>query len=200
MEPKFQTSFIPKKPLGTSQGSAIEKIQNTNVFTIAATVIFVVTILISVGLFFYKNIVTNQIAQDQKSITDARATFEPDKIQQLIDANTRIVSIKNLLEKHAIVSRVLTLMQDLTMKKMRFTKLDYQIKDNVPIVTIAGEVQTYNALAEQQSAFLANEYIKTPIFSDLSLKDNGYVSVSFTAQIDPSFVSYKTAIGPTTLN
>jgi hypothetical protein len=200
MEPKFQTSFIPKKPVGSSQGSGIEKIQSTNIFSITATIIFIVTILVSVGLFFYKNILNNQIETANANIEAARADFEPEKIQQLLDANARILSVKNLLENHVVVSRVLVLMQDLTVKKMRFISLNYVNKNNDPTITITGEIQTYNALAEQQDAFLKNESMKNPGFSDFNLGDNGYISVNFSSKIDPGYVSYKKMLESIPLN
>lgn len=200
MEPKFQTSFIPKRPIGSSQSSGNDTIRSTNIFSVVATIVFIVTILVSVGLFFYKNILTNQIAQADKSIVAARADFEPEKIQELIDANARIASVKNLLENHIVVSKVLVLMQDLTVRKMRFTELDYVNKNNDPTINITGEVQTYNALAEQQNVFLNNEFMKEPVFSDFNLGDNGYLLVKFSSRLDPSLVSYKKMVESIPLN
>jgi hypothetical protein len=197
MEPKFQTSFIPKKPIGVTQDSGINVIRNTNVFSVVATVIFVVTALTSLGLFFYKNVLTNQIKQADANIMSARAAFEPEKIQELVDINTRIISAKKLLENHTIVSRVLTLMEELTAKKMRFTEFNYADKNNDLTISISGEIQTYNALAEQQNTFLKNEFIKNPIFTNFTLGDNGYIFFNFSAKIDPSLVSYSKIIGST---
>ena len=200
MEPKFQTSFIPKRPIGSSQSSGNDTIRSTNIFSVVATIVFIVTILVSIGLFFYKNILTNQIADADKSIVAARADFEPEKIQELIDANARIASVKDLLENHIVVSKVLVLMQDLTVRKMRFTELDYVNKNNDPTINITGEVQTYNALAEQQDVFLNNEFMKDPVFSDFNLGDNGYLSVKFSSRLDPSLVSYKKMVESIPLN
>jgi hypothetical protein len=200
MEPKFQTSFIPKRPIGSSQNSGTDTIRSTNIFSVVATIVFIVTILVSIGLFFYKNILTNQIANADKSIVAARADFEPEKIQELIDANARIASVKNLLENHIVVSKVLVLMQDLTVRKMRFTELDYVNKNNDPTININGEIQTYNALAEQQNVFLNNEFMKDPVFSDFNLGDNGYLSVKFSSKLDPSLVSYKKMVESIPLN
>jgi hypothetical protein len=200
MEPKFQTSFIPKKPVGSSLVSDVETIQNTNVFSIAAGVIFIVTAIVAGGLFFYKDMLEKQIAQDDTSITEARAAFEPEKIQELLDANARIISVKSLLEKHVVVSKVLSLMQELTVKKMRFTQLDYSNKANDPTINITGEIQTYNALAGQQNIFLANEFLKGPTFTNFNLADSGYIQVNFTSKIDPNLVSYNKKLESIPLN
>ena len=200
MEPKFQTSFIPKKPIGLGTGSGISVIRSTNIFSVVATVLFLVTILTSGGLFFYKNLLTNQIKEADKNIISARDAFEPEKIKELVDVNTRIVSAKKLLSSHVVVSKLFILMENLTIKKMRFTEFNYVNKDNSHTLSITGEVQTYNALAEQQDIFLKNDFIKNPVFSNFNLGDNGYILVNFSAQIDSGLISYKKSIEAIPLN
>jgi hypothetical protein len=194
MEPKFQTSFIPKRPIGSGQGSGIGVIRSTNIFSVIATVVFIVAVLTSGGLFFYKSILTKQIAEADKSIVDARVAFETEKIKELVDANARITSAKNLLGKHVVVSKVLVLMEDLVLKKMRFTDFSFVNKDNQPTVSVSGEIQTYNALAEQQDVFSKNPFVENAMFSNFNLADNGYIMVKFTADINSDLVSYKKAV------
>jgi hypothetical protein len=200
MEPKFQTSFIPKKPIGSVSGSGVNVIRSTNIFSVVTTVVFIVTLLTSGGLFFYKNLLTNQIKDADKNIISARDAFEPEKIQELVDANSRIISAKKLLENHIVVSKILILLESLTIKRMRFVEFNYANKDNNHNITISGEVQTYNALAQQQDIFLKNDFIKNPIFSNFNLGDNGYILVNFSAQIDPSLISYKKNVEATAVN
>ena len=194
MEPKFQTSFIPKKPINSPAGSGIELVHTTSIFSIIATVIFIVTILTSGALFFYQSLLKQQIVTAKKGIDDATKVLEPDRIKMLIDADNTIISSKSLLENHVVVSKVLSLLSELTVKKMRFTELNYTNKDGNPTLAISGVVQTYNALAEQQDAFLSNENIVNPMFSNFNLGDNGYILVNFSADIKPELVSYKNMI------
>ncbi len=199
MEPKFQTSFIPKKPIVATSGTSVSVIHETNVFAVIATVVFIVTIATSGGLFAYKSSLTNQIAAADKKILEARAALQPETIRDLVDSNSRIVSSKSLLEKHVVVSKLLKLLETLTLKKMRFTTFTYTYANGVPKVSMTGEVQTYNALAQQQDIFSKNEFIKNPQFSNFNLSDNGYIAVAFSATIDPMLVSYKKAIDSMTL-
>ena len=195
MEPKFQSSFIPKKPIGsTGTTSSVSVIRSTNIFSVMATVVFLVTLATSVGLFIYKNVLTDQIAQADKDITANRAAFQPEKIQQLVDANSRITASGTLLEKHVVVSKLLGLLQQLTLKKMHVSQFDYSNKNGASLLNLVGEVQTYNALAEQQDVFSKSEFIKNPVFSNFNLGDNGYITIAFSATIDPTLISYKRAI------
>jgi len=191
MEPKFQTSFIPKKPIVSSEGSGIKVVHSANIFSVIATVLFLVTVILSGGIFVYKRVVLSQINQAKKSIEDAREALEPEKIRELIDANSRIVSSKNLLDKHIAASQILLLLQDLTVKMMRFTDLSYKNIENKVDLVIKGEIQTYNALAQQEVVFKENEFFKNPEFSNITLTDNGSIKVDFVTTIDPSLISYK---------
>src|SRR3989344_7165961 len=192
MEPKFQTSFIPKKPIISEPGSRVAVSHSINIFSAIATIVFVLTILTSGGVFIYKNILESQILLSDKSFNAAREAFHPEKMQELIDANSRIMAVKGLLEKHIASSEHLVLLQSLTVKRMRFNSLSYVNKNlGLPTLSIDGEVATYNALAEQEEIFSKNEFIKNPQFSNFRLEENGVISVKFFTTIDPKLVSYK---------
>jgi len=191
MEPKFQTSFIPKRPIGSTASSSSGVVRSTNILSILATIVFIITALTSLGLFFYKQALTGQIEQNDKDIASVSTALEPQKIQDLIDANSRISTTKILLEDHVVLSKLLLLLNDLTLKKMRLTELIYKNQNDISSLSLTGELQTYNALAEEQNIFSKNEFIKNPVFSNFVLGDNGYITVDFRAMIDPNLVSYK---------
>ena len=195
MEPKFNTSFIPKKPVvETIASNTPKKSETMNIFSVGATVLFILTIFGYGGLYIYKNIVINQISQYDQQVNDARTAFQTSKIQELLDANSRIVAAKNILDKHLSVSELLLLLQQLTLKRFRISTLIFSSKDGSPTLSLGGEVQTYNALAEQSDVFSKSDFIKSPTFSDFSLTTNGNITVRLFLLINPNLVSYKNAI------
>ena len=201
MEPRFNTSFIPKKPVvETASTSGSKSVEQKNIFSIISSTLFVITILAYGGLFAYKIILNNQIKKADSEINDARAAFDTTKIQDLINANSRIVSTKNLLEKHVVVSELLNLLQSLTVKRVRYGTLKYTNIDGLPTVSMTTEAQSYNALAQQLDAFSKSEFVKTPQVSDYNLGDNGNITVKFFANLEPSLVSYKKVIESLSLN
>ena len=200
MEPKFQTSFIPKKPIVASQGLQLSPVKDINIFSVIATIIFLVTALASGGVFVYKQLITNQIVKADQDLNAAREAFQTEKIQELIDANSRIMATKNLLEKHVVVSELLLLLNALTVKKMRITDLTYNNRNGSPTVSMSAEAQTYNALADQGRIFSENEFVLNEEFSNFELADSGNVRVKFFANIDPTLVSYKKAVEAVSLN
>ena len=201
MEPKFQTSFIPKKSIIEASKSRFSTSKSgNNIFSIAATILFVLTLGACGGLFFYKNSLTSQIAKADKDLNDARAAFQIDTIQNLMDANARIIGIKTLLERHFVVSKLLTLLQSFTIKTVRFDDFLYSNKTNTPTVYMNAQGQSYNALATQSDIFSKNQSIQYQNFSDFSLDNNGNVKVKISITLDPGLVSYKKAIESLTPN
>lgn len=200
MEPKFQTSFIPKKPILASQKSAINLENDTNIFSIVANTMFVIVLLASAGLFGYKYMLNSQISKLETEISDARNAFQLDKIQELVDANNRLTASKNLLDKHVAVSKLLQLLETETLKKVKFSDFSYKNMNDSLTISMKAEAATYNAIASQGDVFSKNEFIKTPRFSNFNLMENGKVTADFFSVIDTGLVSYKKSIEALSLN
>ncbi len=183
MEPKFQTSFIPKSPVVSQANSSVHVTHSTNIFSVIATFVFIVTLIGSGSVFIYKNFLTGQIATDSAQLTAAQNNFEPATVQQLIDANTRLSSVKTLLQNHVAVSAVLN-------------NMSYAAPTGTmpPTLTMDATAATYNALAEQEAVFSANESVKSSAFTDFTLGDNGQISAKFFAKLDPALISYAKSI------
>lgn len=193
MQPNFQTSFIPKKPV-SGEPEKQKVIHDTDIFTLAATITFIATALLYGGLYFYNNLLLSQIEEAGKQLEEARSAILPEKIKELLDANARIATVNGLLEKHVVNSKMLVLLGDLAVTKLQFNDFVYTSKNGSPVLKINGEVQTYNALAQQKEILMKNEYIKNPVFSNLSLSDNGNIKFQLTASIDMNLVSYKKSV------
>lgn len=192
MEPKFQTSFIPKRNIESGSDRGVSRdVDDTNIFTLGATIIFIFTVLIAGGLFTYKGILLKQLDMKGKEVDAARSAIEPDKIKDILEANYRIQASKNLLDNHQVTSGLLVLLGQLAIKNIQFNSLSYQNKIGGPSINIKSEVRTYNALAYQQEVMLKNELLRQVTFSDVALGENGSIRFSISARLDPNLVSYK---------
>jgi hypothetical protein len=201
MEPKFQTSFIPKNPVIATSGQSAVASRSGNIFSMLAGVLFVITVLVSGGLFIYKNILESKRAAADQSLSAAREAFQPEKIQELIDVDSRIVSAKVLLDKHVAISGLLSLLQNLTVRNIRFDNMLYARKgDGSVTLSLDAEAATYNALALEQDIFSKNESMKNPEFSNFSLSENGTVKAKFFANLSPALLSYKKLVDTTPEN
>ncbi len=195
MEPKFQTSFIPKKPISLTQSGVLPVARSFNLFSLLATVFFIVTLLTSGGLFIYQKILDGQIIQAGKDIEKAREAFQVGQIKDLIDANSRIKAAETLLENHVVISRIMVLLEELTVKRIRFYDFSYSNKNNSPTLAMKAESQGYNALAVQGEIFSKSEFLRDSRFFDFTAGDNGIVTASFYTTLNPELISYKKAVG-----
>ncbi len=194
MEPKFQTSFIPKRPITTAPAGVITRPAGRfNIFSITATILVIVTVIALGGTFAYKKILESDIAQLDQDINAAREAFQVKEIQDLIDTNSRITAINGLLEKHIVISKVFSLLDELTLKKVQFIDFKFAIVNNVPSITMKTTSQSYNALAVQRDVFSKSEFLINPKFLNYDTGVNGYITTTFYADIFPSLVSYKVA-------
>ncbi len=199
MDTKFQTSFIPKKPILDSSGSSSKNV-SVNMFSLAANLIFAITLIATGGAFFYKNILINQVKSAGVELEAARAAFETEKIKELIDASNRFKSIKEILDNHVVVSELLLLLQDTTVKSIRFTDFSYQNKGSEISLVMNGEAQSFNSLATQSEIFAKTGFILNQSFSDFLLSDNGTIKMKFTSSISKDLISYKKSLESLSLN
>ncbi|MFZ2621103.1 MAG: hypothetical protein WAX85_01225 [Minisyncoccia bacterium] len=198
MEPKFQSSFIPKASI-SSATNAFKVSSGVNISSIVANVFLIVTLLASGSIFGYKYLLTNQIKKVDKQINEARSDLKIEDIQKIVESSFRISISKGLLEKHILSSKLIDLMEFLTIKTIRFTGLTYK-NDTGSSIAINVEAQTYNALAKQEGIFSQNEFIKNPKFSDFKLTTNGTVTANFSSDISSDLVSYRKAIEALSIN
>jgi hypothetical protein len=194
MEPKFQTSFIPKKPVSSTSLGGVSSETAVNIVTLGATVFLIFTIIASGGLFAYKYYLNSQRTLAEETLREAIKTFELDKTQDLIDMNARLVATNDLLEKHVVVSKLFLLLHEETLKNIKFDDFTYKNSGVSPTLTMKVEAKNYNALAYQKEVLSKNEFIINPEFSDFIPTENGNILASFVTAINPSLVSYKEAI------
>ena len=188
MEPNFQTSFIPKKPM-------IEK-RNTpsrpmGLLTILSIFIFFALVLASVGLYFYKGVLEKNISSMNDELTLAKNSFEPAKITQLQVLDKRLRASDAILANHITVSPIFEALQALTMKNVRYTKFSYAFGDKTIDVKMSGQAIGYRSVALQSDLLNTNKNLIDPVFSNLTLDDKGNVLFDLGFSVSPSFVNYK---------
>ena len=189
MEQNFETSFIPKKPMVEERAVSTRPI---SLLTILSIFIFFAVLLASGGLYFYKGIMTKNIAKMSSDLTLAKNRFEPSKITQLQVLDKRLRASNTILSDHIAISPIFQALQSLTMKTVRYTKFSYSFGDNNKVdVKISGQAIGYRSIALQSDLYAKNKYLLDPVFSNLSLDDKGNVLFDLEFSVDPSFVDYK---------
>jgi hypothetical protein len=196
MEPKFQTSFIPKNAVIASETHMTAPMTSSlNILPTIAGIIFVLSLVAAGGLFGYQHLLNSQIVADNKSLSLVQSEFDPQTMNSLIAASNRIKGAQNLLNKHIATSNMFAVLEQDTLPQVRFDTFNFQVnQDGTMTMALTGEATSYATLAEQSSIFSTVSYFENSAFSNLTLLPNGSVSMHFNTDINPALVSYKTVL------
>ena len=189
MEPKFQTSFIPKKPIVASEGVGKKSV---DFFMMIATLLFLGSIVLSAGVYAYKILLDSRIQTLQSSLAKSSDAFDQDAIGNISRLNTRIEVSKDLLSKHLSTSAIFGFLASHTLKTISYADFSYSYGSDGSIkVVLKGLAENYSSIALQSEEFgKQNQYIKSPIFSDLNPDQTGSVVFTLTALLDKNLISY----------
>jgi hypothetical protein len=191
MEPNFQTSFIPKKPMIEERAKVVRPI---GVFTIISIFILFTVLLATGGLFFYKGVVAKNLASMKDTLTLAQNRFEPSKITELQILDKRLRASTEILANHIAITPVFQALSAITMKTVRYTQFSYDLgdkKDTPVVIKMSGVAVGYRSVALQADLFAENKNFINPVFSNLTLDEKGNVLFDLEFSVDPSFVNYK---------
>ncbi|MEX2013973.1 MAG: hypothetical protein WD896_01305 [Parcubacteria group bacterium] len=194
MEPKFQSSFIPKGPIAstpTSGASITRRPKEKSLFSFLALVVFIFSVLLALGVFGYKFYLKYSIDRMGVDLERARATLRPEVISELTNLDNRIIASRELIARHQILSPLFEFLEASTPRTVRFSDFRYSMTDSGLEISMKGEARGYTALALQADIFNRSQHFKDSIFSDLNLNQRGDVSFSFKAIVDPALVSYQ---------
>ncbi len=196
MEPKFTTSFIPKKQVTVSSGKA-SFTSGVSFFTLLTSVILIAVILFAAGLFLYRLTLEQRISSQLLTLEKVRESFEQNFISQATRLNSRIVSASKILDKHLAPSAIFDLLEEFTLQTISFNSFEFS--DNVDgkiIVRGSGEGDSFASVVLQSDEFGKSGYMRDVLFSDLEPNTNGNVSFSFEATLDPQLVLYRKGLIP----
>jgi len=189
-EPK--QSFIPKKPI--TEKPALRK-RTMGLFFGLSFLIFLVSVGASAGVYFYKAYMEKKVESMSVSLERAKAAFEPSLIIELKRLNARISASEQILSKHVAFSEFFEVLEQSTLKTVRFSNFEYLMEsDDMISITAQGEAEGYSSIALQSDEFGDNPYIQNPIFSNLGLTQSGNVTFSLLMNLNPSFLSYKDSL------
>ncbi|MEK7461488.1 MAG: hypothetical protein AAB586_00225 [Patescibacteria group bacterium] len=192
MDPKFQSSFIPKGPItSVMSGTSIrQKSRDRGLFYFLSLIVFSVSVLLALGVFGYKFYLKYSIEQMGADLENARLTLQPEVISELTRLDNRIVSSQELIAQHLILSPLFKFLEISTPKTVRFTDFNFLKTPQGLELSILGEARGYATLAFQADVLNKSQYFKNSIFSNLSLNEKGDVIFSLKTILDPALTLY----------
>ncbi|HEY4517657.1 MAG TPA: hypothetical protein VJI74_02105 [Candidatus Paceibacterota bacterium] len=194
MEPKFQTSFIPKQSLAESATGRKPR-RNASIFTIIALVVFLGSLAAAIGVFLYIQLLNQNIASKKADLERAKNEFQQALIQKLSRLDQRIIISEGLLRDHIAFSALFTLLQSYTLQNVRFEILKYDNQGPTKTtLTMHGSAKSFAALALQSEVFGKIPFLKDPIFANPNLDEKGNVKFDFHTTLDPALLSYAASL------
>lgn len=194
VETKFQTSFIPKKPLvETGSGSR----SSVSLFLLISILIFLASLGIGGYIFLENQLLIKNITDEQAVISKNKTSFDATTIDSIVELNSRINVAQTLLSRHVAVSPIFAFFQQTALKNVRFKDFGFSANgknaDGQISVKMSGQARDFETVASQADEFGKADWrniIKQPKIADLALNGDGSVSFSFTAFVSPDFLLY----------
>jgi|GEM_PF-339799 len=191
MDTRFQTSFIPKKPIVGSD--TVYSSARVSAFFVVALILFLTSVASAAGVYVYeKTLEKSNLANDQK-LGEREKRFEPATLNEIQVKNTQISAAKDILSKHIVISEFLKNLSTLTLQTIRFKTFDYKYVSPEKItISMKGEGRDFRSVALQSDIFAKkNTIFRNPIVSNLAVNTDGTIDFDFTASLTADVVSYK---------
>lgn len=192
-EQKFTTSFIPKKQTSAvSSGGRIKK-KGSDLFTLVAFVIFITMIVVAVGTFLYKIKLENDIQTQREQIKTASESIDKEFLDEILRLDTRVNSVKRLLDNHLAPSKIFPILEENTYKTLKFNNLSYSINGRDVVLSGSGIAAGFPTIVLQSDAY-GDAGLRDVIFSGLGETNGGLVTFSFSAKMGLDKIEYKSGV------
>lgn len=199
---KFETSFIPKQPLVGGFVEADIPHNKMGFLMFLSILLLVSMIVVTGGLYLYKNFMINKVASLEESMGIAKESFEPESISEMQLFDKRMNVSTQILSTHTVFSPVFTLLSELTIPSIQFTKFLIEPSSDGKNVSVrmSGLAQDYKSIALQSQVYNGpkGKYFKDVVFLNLVLQNDkinkGYVGFDVTFNVDPTLLSYTKSI------
>jgi hypothetical protein len=197
MDNTFQTSFIPKKPINVESPSSGSSV---SIFSFISILVLIFSLVASGGLFLYKNYLSQQKNQAEKSLEASKGRFELNTIKtlELFDKKTNLS--KQLISNHTVMTPFFNLLGSLTVPYIQYTKFEINHSDKGVAVSMNGVARDYQYIALQAQTFnnAPGYYFKNVVFSDLVKEKNGNVTFKVSLDVEPTLFSYEKLLSDST--
>ncbi len=192
------TSFIPKKPIDTSDVVVTTHKSGGGLISFLCFFMVLISVLAYGGVYVYNKTLVQQKADLDIKLAKARDSIGTDFVSDMKRLNARITGVKTLLSTHVAVTPIFKALQDTTLRTVVYNNFSYELKTDdttkktVVTVTLTGTAKSYAAIALQSDAYTKSPLIKNPIFSDLKINTKtNTVDFKLVFTCDPNDLSYE---------
>lgn len=191
-----KTSFIPKNAMGAMPGRAPRRRKHFNVFSFIGIVIFLCGIILTIGVYVYKDISEKDLASKKAELQAIKTSFSQSDIENLRELDRRINVANALLDQHLSPSVVFDMLEVRTQEGTQFTEFSYERRESGSVeITMGGSALRFNTVALQSRQLANAAALQSAIFSDVNIGEGqegaaDTVDFTVTAQADTEALTY----------
>lgn len=186
LPPTIPTSFVPHP----GSVAARRRTDLAGAFVFFAYGVLGLSVLMAIGVFIYDSILISRQSNEDAALASAIAGIDPSTVAGFVHLRDRLSSGGMLLDKHPSFTAFFGVLSSILPASVRLSDLHLSLDDS-GIVMVAGDgsAKSFNALAAASDAFANDGRIKDAIFSGIKV-NNGFVSFTFSATLDPALVAF----------
>lgn len=191
MESNIRSSFIPQSPVIAPTPGARSSGGNFDMFMLLALVLFIASVTLAGGVFFYVQYLTASSASKLQQLERAKAAFEPALIAELTRLDDRMRAADEVLSVHIAPSALFGVLEQLTLQTVAFSSLDFAAQNSTDMtLTMQGIAQSVNSIALEADLLSKSGVITNPIFSNMN-RTVGGVRFDFTSGVSGEGLRYR---------
>ena len=137
-------------------------------FFSVSLVIFSAVFLGYLGLVFgYEPFLRSKIEDQDQAINQLVGAISKEEQEKFTNAYSKIINLKNLLDKHVKSSKIFPLLGQITNKKVVYTGANLKVPEKE--LELEGIADSYNSLAEQLESFNQTEAVSRYLLNQSQL-------------------------------
>ncbi len=187
MPQKVPTSFVPKQPVRTVRRPQARG--PLSIFAVAALVLIGASIVLAGLVFGYELYLKQQKEEKTLDLKALQDSVEPQAVEELARLSQRLVISRELLNSHVAVSAIFNMLERDTVQDVSFDNFELRTAPSGDVeVLMEGTAIDFNSLAYQSVVFRDNPFLRNQIFADITVKEDGDVSFSFSGIVSSNLV------------
>ena len=187
MERKFQTTFIPKKPISGS--FEVKRREHVSAFLGASVILALITLGLAAGFYFWGKTIGDSIISLDGKINDARKLLDENSFIAFQKLNDRVKSAKSILAGRYSYFDFLSYLERAMLKNISVISLTVKKASGEYTAELDGEALSFQAVALQSDEFAKHPAVKKAIFSDLGMDKTRRVVFQVALAIDPPLIN-----------
>lgn len=196
MDPKFRSSFIPKKPISgkPEMGRVRRRKKSFDIFTLGSIIIFFIALIAAGTTYGYAYVLQDQVDQKGEELVKKIELINLEQIEDFKLLDNRLNVAWRLLRDHKITSRFFELLEENTLHTISFDSYTFEREsgDALYAIELSGEAESFDALALQADVLRRQTLIKSvELFNlDSITSKEGLILFTIEAMFDPKEIAY----------